>query len=547
MINRKAIITQILLEDNNISNPVIGQVILDIIGRSNGMLSINSAIKQILSKIRSSKQEISQVIKELIDCRQIKLNSRTNLLSIPTLKENNDEEVLPQDFVEGCENDIIQYLTKSINGTVNGMPVSRVIRDISHNTGSSKAEITKAISKMIKERILTQGIEPGTIIIKDNEEDEEFGNIMSDVNIQELKEEDNNITSSINNVNYESANLNPKYKFDTFVVGSNNKFAHSASLAVAESPGKAYNPLYLYGGAGLGKTHLMHSIGHFVLEETPDKKVLYVTSEEFTNEVIESIRSGNSAAMTKLREKYRTVDVLMVDDVQFIIGKESTQEEFFHTFNVLHAAGKQIIISSDKPPKEMETLDERFRSRFEWGLIADIQAPDYETRMAILRKNADSYDKNIDEEIIKYIATNIKSNIRELEGAFNKIIAFARLNKVELTLSLAEEALKDVIYPNKQKEVTPSLIINIVSEHFGVKPDDITSKKRNSEFVQPRQVVMYLCRELTDTSFTNIGKLLGKKDHTTIIHGVKKIEEEVKNNEELKNKIDIIKKKINPT
>ncbi len=369
----------------------------------------------------------------------------------------------------------------------------------------------------------------------------------SDIETDDYEEMDVPATSSINNVGYENANLNPKYKFDTFVVGSNNKFAHSASLAVAESPGKAYNPLYLYGGAGLGKTHLMHSIGHFILEENPNTKVFYVTSEEFTNEVIESIRSGNSADMTKLREKYRTVDVLMVDDVQFIIGKESTQEEFFHTFNALHSAGKQIILSSDKPPKEMDTLDERFRSRFEWGLIADIQAPDYETRMAILRKNADLYEKKIDDEIIKYIATNIKSNIRELEGAFNKILAFAKLNKVELTLPLAEEALKDVIYPNKPKEVTPSLIINVVAEHFGVKPDDISSKKRNSEFVQPRQVAMYLCRELTDISLKNIATLLGKKDHSTIIHGIEKIEAEITTNEDLANKIEIIKKKINPS
>ena len=349
------------------------------------------------------------------------------------------------------------------------------------------------------------------------------------------------------NINYENANLNPKYKFDTFVVGSNNKFAHSASLAVAESPGEVYNPLYLYGGAGLGKTHLMHSIGHFIMEQNNETKVLYVTSEEFTNEVIESIRSGNAAAMTKLREKYRTVDVLMVDDVQFIIGKESTQEEFFHTFNVLHSAGKQIILSSDKPPKEMETLEERFRSRFEWGLIADIQPPDYETRMAILRKNAESCDMEIDEDIIKYISTNIKSNIRELEGAFNKIIAFAKLNKVTPTLSLAEEALKDIIYPDKPKEITPQLIINVVSEHFGVNSDDITSKKRNSEFVQPRQVVMYLCRELTDTSLTTIARLLGKKDHTTVIHGINKITEEINSNEDMRNKIDIIKKKIIPS
>ena len=366
--------------------------------------------------------------------------------------------------------------------------------------------------------------------------------------VEKINSEEPEIKSnSVKNINYENANLNSKYKFDTFIVGSNNKFAHSASLAVAESPGKAYNPLYLYGGAGLGKTHLMHSIGHFILEENPSMKVLYVTSEEFTNEVIESIRSGNSQDMTKLREKYRTVDVLMIDDVQFIIGKESTQEEFFHTFNVLHAAGKQIIISSDKPPKEMETLDERFRSRFEWGLIADIQVPDYETRMAILRKYAESSERNIDDEIIKYIANNIKSNIRELEGAFNKIIAFAKLNKVTLTLPLAEEALKDVIYPNKPKEITPSLIISVVADHYGVKYDDICSTRRNTEFVVPRQVSMYLCRELTENSLNNIGKLLGKKDHTTVLHGIKKVEEELKISEEMRNKIEIIKKKIIPS
>ncbi|MCI9386693.1 MAG: chromosomal replication initiator protein DnaA [Lachnospiraceae bacterium] len=352
---------------------------------------------------------------------------------------------------------------------------------------------------------------------------------------------------SINNLRYETANLNSKYKFDTFVVGSNNKFAHSAALAVAESPGEAYNPLYIYGGAGLGKTHLMHSIGHFVLEQNQNMKVLYVTSEQFTNEVIESIRSGNAAAMTKLRDKYRTVDVLLIDDVQFIIGKESTQEEFFHTFNVLHSAGKQIILSSDKPPKEMETLEERFRSRFEWGLIADIQPPDYETRMAILRKNAETYDKEIDDEIIQYIATNIKSNIRELEGALNKVMANARLNKQELTLALAEDALKDVIYPDQVREVTPSLIIDVVSDHFNVSKENITSKKRNSEYVLPRQIIMYLCRVLTETSLQTIASLLSKKDHTTVIHGVEKIEEKIKTDEDLRNKIEIIKKKISPS
>lgn len=350
---------------------------------------------------------------------------------------------------------------------------------------------------------------------------------------------------NIYNINYENANLNSKYRFDTFVVGGNNKFAHSASLAVAESPGVAYNPLYLYGGAGLGKTHLMHSIGHFILEHNPDMKVLYVTSEQFTNEVIESIRSGNASKMTKLREKYRTVDVLLIDDVQFIIGKESTQEEFFHTFNVLHSAGKQIILSSDKPPKEMETLEERFRSRFEWGLIADIQPPDYETRMAILKKNAENYNKEINEEIFQYIATNIKSNIRELEGAFNKVIAYSKLNKVEINLSSVQEALKDIISPNEKKQITSGLIVEVVAEHFGITPEDIMSKRRNTEYVLPRQICMYLCRKYTDDSLQSIGKAVGKKDHTTVIHGIEKITEDIEKNDELKGKIDIIIKKLN--
>ena len=348
------------------------------------------------------------------------------------------------------------------------------------------------------------------------------------------------------NINYEKANLNPKYKFDTFVVGSKNKMAHSASLAVAESPGKIYNPLFSYGGAGLGKTHLMHSVGHFILERNPEKKIIYVTSEDFTNEVIDCIRSGEAVKMNKFRDKYRTVDVLLIDDVQFIIGKESTQEEFFHTFNTLRDAGKQIILTSDKPPKDMETLEERLRSRFEWGLIVDIQPPDYETRMAILKKNAENYSKDINDDVLNYIAENIKSNIRELEGAFNKIVAFSKLNKVDITLSHAEEALKDIIYPDKPKEVTPTLIIEVVAEHFGINPDDITSKKRNSEYVQPRHIAMYLCREITSTSLVNIGKIMGKRDHTTVMNGIKNISERIKTDPELKNRIEIIKNKINP-
>ena len=359
--------------------------------------------------------------------------------------------------------------------------------------------------------------------------------------------ENNDQTHFTNGINNDHSNLNPKYRFDTFVVGSNNKFAHSASLAVAESPGISYNPLFLYGGPGLGKTHLMHSIGHFIMEHDHTAKVLYVTSEQFTNEVIESIRSGKAESMSKLREKYRTVDVLMVDDVQFIIGKESTQEEFFHTFNELHQAGKQIILSSDKPPKEMETLEERFRSRFEMGLIADIQSPDYETRMAILRKNAENYGKKIDDEVINYIATNIKSNIRELEGAYNKIIAYSRLNNVDITLENAMEALKDIIYPDKSKVITPQLIIDTVCEHYGTKKEDIFSKKRNAEIVLPRQVIMYLCREHTDASLEEIGKLLGKKDHTTVMSGIKRIKKQISIDDELNKNLDIIMKKLNPS
>ena len=366
---------------------------------------------------------------------------------------------------------------------------------------------------------------------------------------KETMEKDKKSESAVkisNHVNYENANLNPKYKFDTFVVGSNNKLAHSAALAAAESPGEVYNPLYIYGEAGLGKTHLMHSIGHFILERNPEIKVLYVTSENFTNEVISCIRSGDAIKMNNMREKYRTVDILMIDDIQFIIGKESTQEEFFHTFNTLHSAGKQIILSSDKPPKDMETLEERLRSRFEWGLIADIQPPDYETRMAILQKNAENYNKEIANEVLSYIADNVKSNIRELEGALNKIMAFSKLNKVDINLEYAEEALKDVIYPNKKKEITPSYIIEVVAEHFGISPEDIASKKRTAELVQPRQVVMYLCRQLTEASLQNIAKAIGKKDHTTVLHGIKTITKEMETDEELKNKIDIIKKKIMP-
>lgn len=350
----------------------------------------------------------------------------------------------------------------------------------------------------------------------------------------------------VQNSIYEAARLNPKYTFDTFVVGSNNKFAHAASLAVAESPGEIYNPLFIYGGVGLGKTHLMHSIAHFILEQNPHANVLYVTSEEFTNELIDAIRNSNNIAMTKFREKYRNIDVLLIDDVQFIIGKESTQEEFFHTFNTLHSAKKQIIISSDRPPKDMEILEDRIRSRFEWGLIADISSPDYETRMAILRKKEEIDGYQISEDVIQYIASNVKSNIRELEGSLNKLMALANLENREINVALAEQVLNDIIAPNEKKDITPEYIISMVAEHFDVTEEDICGTKRSSKIVRPRQIAMYLCRNMTKVPLATIGKAMGNKDHTTVMHGAEKIEKEMKTSQSLANTIEILQKKIRP-
>ena len=353
-------------------------------------------------------------------------------------------------------------------------------------------------------------------------------------------------TKKVASLNGSNSNLNPNYTFDTFVVGNNNRFAQSASLAVAESPGETYNPLYIYGGPGLGKTHLMHSIGHFILDQNPNSKVIYVTSEQFTNEVIESIRNGNASSMTKFRDKYRTVDVLMIDDIQFIIGKESTQEEFFHTFNALQTQGKQIILTSDKPPKDMETLEERIRSRFEWGLMADIGIPDYETRMAILRKKAESDNFDIDDEILNYIANNIKSNVRELEGALNKLLAYNNLCKQTITMEIAQKELQNIITPDKPREITPQLIIEVVTEHFNISMDQMISRSRSSDIARPRQIAMYLCKTMTDSSLDVIGSFLGGRDHSTIIHGIKKIGDEYEVNDNTKTLIDTIKKKINP-
>lgn len=343
--------------------------------------------------------------------------------------------------------------------------------------------------------------------------------------------------------------LNPKYTFDNFVVGGNNDFAHAASLAVAESPGDAYNPLFIYGGVGLGKTHLMHAIANYIAANNREQKILYVTSESFTNEVINAIRNAknNSNDMQNFRNKYRNIDVLLIDDIQFIIGKESTQEEFFHTFNHLYESKKQIVISSDKAPMNLERLEERLRSRFEMGLTVDVKSPNYETRMAILRNKAQLDGLMIDDNILNYIATNIESNIRELEGAVTKIIAFSRLKHREITMDLAKEALRDLINPNNKKTITVDTIKEIIAEHFGITIEDLNSNKRNNTIAYPRQICMYLCHELlNNTTLKEIGNQLGGRDHTTIIHGINKIEDDLKSGDEnIKNTIEVLKKKVN--
>jgi len=344
-----------------------------------------------------------------------------------------------------------------------------------------------------------------------------------------------------------SSNINKNYTFDTFVVGSNNNIAQAASLAVSESPGDLYNPLFIYGGAGLGKTHLMHAIGNYVLSNNPNSKVLYASSEEFTNELVSIIRNDNhsQSSINDFREKYRNVDILLIDDIQFISGKERTQEEFFHTFNTLYLAKKQIVISSDKPPKDMDTLDDRLRTRFSTGLTVDIQKPDYETRLAIITKKANIAHLNIPDDVFSYIVENITSNVRDLEGALNKIVAFSKLSKQPITLEFSKNILSDVFNPVK-KEITTELIIETVAEHFDISKKDICSRTKKQDISLPRQIIMYLSRNLTQDTLESIAKILGRKDHTTVMNGEKKIAQLIETDPYIKETVEIIKKKINP-
>ena len=331
-----------------------------------------------------------------------------------------------------------------------------------------------------------------------------------------------------NTENYSNTFLNPKYTFENFVVGNNNSFAQAAALAVAESPATNYNPLFVYGGVGLGKTHLMHAIGNQILENNHSAKILYVTSEKFTNELINAIKDSNYKNEL-FRNKYRNIDVLLIEDIQFIAGKNTAQEEFFHTFNTLHEKGKQIILSSDRPPRDIPLLEERLKSRFEWGILADISMPDYETRLAILRKKVQTENIIIDDYILSVIATKIDSNIRELEGVLNKIVAYASLTHSPITIEMAEKAINDVVL-QQEKVISADYIQEVVAKYFNIDKRDLVSSKKSNDIVYPRQIAMYLCRTIGQMSFPKIGDEFGKRDHTTVMHAYKKIEKEIKDN-----------------
>lgn len=461
----------------------------------------------LLEKLIEKWEDIKILMKEEFDISDVSFKTWIRPLEICTIIDNNIYIIVPDDNITGLKVISKKYtnpLKVTISEFLDGKEYDINFISKSEAASLSKTTVSNAVPKV-------------------------------------------NIIPSAGEVNVSDSGINPKYTFDTFVVGENNAMAHAAALAVAESPGDIYNPLFISGGVGLGKTHLMHSIGNFVIRNNPNLKVKYVTSEVFTNELIESIRIEKNSSNKSFREKYRKIDVLLIDDIQFIIGKESTQDEFFHTFNTLRESKKQIIISSDRPPREFETLEERLRSRFEWGLQVDIQPPNYETRVAILMKKAELEGYNINNEIMDYIATNVKSNIRELEGSLNKLVAYSRFTHKEINLSFAEEALKDIISPNAHREVTPDLIIQMVAEHFGITVADIASQRRTNEIAYPRQIAMYLCRYMTDVPYETIGSYMGKRDHSTIKYGVDKISKDMKNDESLKNTIDIIMKKINPS
>lgn len=382
---------------------------------------------------------------------------------------------------------------------------------------------------------LAVSVDPSIAPALDDDLTDELADATYATNVQVAEEEVNRpgTGSPASRIDSDSR-LSPKYTFDTFVIGSSNRFAHAAAVAVAEQPAKAYNPLFIYGGSGLGKTHLLHAIGHYTRSLYNGAKVRYVSSEEFTNEFINSIRDDKAAVFQR---KYRDIDVLLVDDIQFLSGKVQTQEEFFHTFNTLHNANKQIVVTSDLPPKQLQDFEDRMRSRFEWGLITDVQPPDLETRIAILRKKTAQEKLNVPAEVLEFIASRVSSNIRELEGALVRITAFANLNRQPVGLEVAEVVLKDVIPESIGPEITSNLIMGQTAQYFGVTMDDLTGGSRSRVLVTARQIAMYLCRELTDLSLPKIGQAFGGRDHTTVMHADRKIRQLMAERRSLYNQI----------
>ncbi|WDV45914.1 chromosomal replication initiator protein DnaA [Clostridiaceae bacterium M8S5] len=413
----------------------------------------------------------------------------------------------------------------------------KTINPIDMNDQSIILSVPNEFTKGILEARYITLIKNAIKQVSNNSYDIRFITPGEDLTLNTIKNNDSKKTVIEQNQNIHSdSQLNPKYTFDKFVIGNSNRFAHAASLAVSEAPAKAYNPLFIYGGVGLGKTHLMHAIGHYIVNQNPSTRVVYVSSEKFTNELINSIRDDKNA---QFRNKYRYVDVLLIDDIQFIAGKERTQEEFFHTFNALHGANKQIILSSDRPPKEISALEDRLRSRFEGGLIVDIQPADLETRIAILRKKATLENLQVPNDVLTYIATKIESNIRELEGALIRVVAYSSLTNKGVSIELASEALKDII-SNKPKKVTVNTIKEAVSKYYSLKIEDLTSKKRARSISYPRQIAMYICRELTDLSLPKIGDEFGGRDHSTVIHAYEKISKDIESKADIKMQINNI-------
>lgn len=401
-------------------------------------------------------------------------------------------------------------------------------------------DIQKYLNFIVKNKIRV-------VVIDKNEKESYVSDEVVDYSVEGqrslLDDSEKKSVEFVDNISY-IQNLNPKYTFDTFVKGKSNELALAAAKAVAEAPAVAYNPLFIYGGPGLGKTHLMQAIAHEILRNNPKAKVIYVSSETFTNELISSIGDKSTRKNSEFRDKYRKVDVLLIDDIQFIAGKQGTQEEFFHTFNDLYGQNKQIIISSDRPPKEIKTLENRLISRFEWGLMADIQMPDYETRVAILRSRLESENADLDSKILEYIAMNVKSNIRELEGALMTVLAYKKLMpNEEMSLEVAKEALKTVIDKSEKKPINIDLIMQSVADHYNLEISELRSKNRAKNIAYPRQIAMYISRQLLDISLVNIAAAFNK-DHSTVVHGIKKVEADIKNDEKLKADIDSIIDKI---